>query len=331
MSGSRENDAMTDPDRDPLIQRYHEANALDPQAAPPAALRAKVVAHAETIAAQRARQGQEAANQAWWRWSAAASVLVLVAAGWLGMRQWSAPSPDNDTMMASVDQAAKRELGEARVDQAPLLGSNAPAKMETEAIAPRLSEERPEVAVQAEPKLNQQNRVAAARQDADTGAAGLALEEEMAVDNPPVTVAAAPEPTTSIARAKEAAAEADQAMASPAMPSAEAAREPNADTAAGGRPSSPAAAAPPTGRAARMQPPILLGWREHLDNGGAPDERDAKGLTWLMRAAQAGDQVAVQALLKAGARRELQTANGQTAADLAREAGHQALARQLLP
>lgn len=93
----------------------------------------------------------------------------------------------------------------------------------------------------------------------------------------------------------------------------------------------PAAASAPPTRASRMAAPVLPGWQEHLASGGNPDERDVKGLTWLMRAAKVGDELAVQALLKAGARRELQTQDGLTASDFARTAGHEKLARQLLP
>jgi ankyrin repeat protein len=63
-----------------------------------------------------------------------------------------------------------------------------------------------------------------------------------------------------------------------------------------------------------------------LQAGTPVDARDAQGRTALMRAAERGDPALVRALLQARASRTLRDPQGRTAADLARAAGHNAVA-----
>jgi ankyrin repeat protein len=66
-----------------------------------------------------------------------------------------------------------------------------------------------------------------------------------------------------------------------------------------------------------------------LEAGAEPDPRQRHGWTPLQAAAQNGNARSLEALLAAGADPELRNDDGQSAADLARAAGHDELAARL--
>jgi ankyrin repeat protein len=66
-----------------------------------------------------------------------------------------------------------------------------------------------------------------------------------------------------------------------------------------------------------------------LERGADPNARQQVGYTPLMGAASAGRTDMVQALIAAGADPSLVNDEGKTAADIAAEHGHQAIAAQL--
>lgn len=103
----------------------------------------------------------------------------------------------------------------------------------------------------------------------------------------------------------------------------------------------PPAAAPPPAPAATADnsPPTPMLRSRPAARMAAPtaapidpsSETDALGRTPLMRAAAQGDAPLVERLLAAGADRSRTDQRGWTAADHARHAGHEALARRLAP
>jgi ankyrin repeat protein len=66
-----------------------------------------------------------------------------------------------------------------------------------------------------------------------------------------------------------------------------------------------------------------------LETGADPDLRQSGGWTALHAAAHNGDGESVELLLSRGARRDVTNDDGRTPGDLAREAGHEGIARRL--
>ena len=80
--------------------------------------------------------------------------------------------------------------------------------------------------------------------------------------------------------------------------------------------------------ATQGRPKLMI---EALERGAPPNAADAAGRTALMLAAMRGDDGMVRVLLAAGADRARHDQRGASAADYARRAGHEALARRLEP
>ncbi|GAA6143528.1 hypothetical protein [Hydrogenophaga sp. 5NK40-0174] len=338
MSGQDEKDTMNAAGQDALVQRYHEASALDPLAKPPERLRAAVLDKARNAAAERHhRKERHAANQPRWTWTAAASVMMLVAAGWIGMRMSDTTDPDDKTVVASADLARAEIKEEIAQSAGSGQTASAPAVAPSKRVEALTEEQRSPVLAQSEPApLPETVRIQP--EDAESRATAIAkaeanTEAEMETEIQTEAVASVDRSEKAKQPARPAptiVASAPAARPADASSLADADEKPEGDAALpAAKPQAPAARARQS--MAKERPQALEGWEEHLAMGRSPDERDAQGLTWLMRAASLGDSEAAQALLDAGAKRDLISPQGKTAADLARLAGHEALAARLLP
>ena len=97
---------------DPLLQRYHEANALDP-ARPDPALRERVLAQAREQAALNARAPAvpprpEAANDRIWTLRALGSLAVLGLVGLLALQFDRSPPEEREVALGNANRAPLR-------------------------------------------------------------------------------------------------------------------------------------------------------------------------------------------------------------------------------
>ena len=293
---------------DPLLQRYHEANALDP-ARPDPVLRERVLARAREQAALNARlpaapPRPEAANDRVWTLRALGSLAVLGLVGLLALQFDRSPPEEREVALGTAPVRVPMDAPEA----APAAPAVAPA-MAPPADASVASSEAPPapppVAKAAPPATNDRAR-----------------------QQPPSPPTPAP------------------AASAPPAPSADVAAETPPAEAATGRVEAPASlseAAPPAAAqapaAAETSTPTPMMRSRPAARMAAPmttpvdpsSETDALGRTPLMLAAARGDTALVERLLAAGADRSQTDHRGWTAADHARHAGHQALAQRLAP
>lgn len=303
---------MTEPrhpnGHDPLLQRYHEANALDP-ARPDPALRERVLARAREQAALNARlpaapHRPEAANDRVWTLRALGSLAVLGLVGLLALQFDRSPPEEREAALGTAPVRAPMTAPEA----APAAPAAAPA-MAPPADAPVASSEAPPapppVAKAAPPATNDRARQQPPSPPAPAPAASAppAPSADVAAETPPAEAATgrveAPASLSEAAppAAAQAPAAAETSTPAPMMRSRPAAR-----------------------MAAPMAAPV-----------GPSSETDALGRTPLMLAAAQGDAARVERLLAAGADRSQTDHRGWTAADHARHAGHPALAQRLAP
>lgn len=281
---------------DPLLQRYHEANALD-AARPDPALRERVLAQARAQATLNAqstavRPTREAANDGAWKLRALGSLAVLGLVGLLAL-QFDRGSPEEREVV--FGSAPRPPASRAEVQPTP----PSPSPSSEQAVAPP-----PTAPVASQPPSP------VARQEPPAPAAPLSPSQ------PPQAAPMAEPPLPAPAAEPPAITAAERARA-PAEPA-----EPGSPALADAPATAQAPAAPAAARAmARMASPTVA---------GATDS-DALDLTPLMRAAARGDSARVEQLLAAGADLSARDRRGWTAADHARQAGHEALARRLAP
>lgn len=356
-------------ENDPLLRRYHEANALD-AARPAPELRAAVLAQAR---AHTSRPGQDssrdrpAANDPQWRWRALGSLAVLGLVGLLVLQFDRGSETERDTALghSSPGKAAPA----APAENAPLAprGPGLPVQVappggvatgsappppartapSTPEPAPPARSARPvpaptrsEAPASPSPRLEATRPPAAqSRHPAEPGAPRAAPDPFPDGQNVSGTARAGAEP---------------EALATPA-PGAPRARS---DALSGGRTeqadaqarsaapalapmperSAPADAAPRIADVASAADRALLlavgqgrieDTRTALAQGGRANATQGNGRSALMLAAMRGEPALVRLLLEAGADASRTDRDGQTAADLAERAGHHATATLL--
>ncbi len=299
---------------DPLLQRYHEANALDP-ARPDPALRERVLAQAREQAAIHARtpapqRRPEAANDGAWKLRALGSLAVLGLVGLLAL-QFDRSPPEEREVALGTTQRAPLNAPEA-APAAPAVAPSAAPAMAPPAPTPAAP---PAAAPAAPPRP----RPAAKSTEQARADQPLPRPQEPSVSVPAPAAPSLPAPA------------ADAAPAAPAPAAARAEAPAGMNEAA-----KPAAAAPaPTAADAAEAAPMLRSrpaarMAAPLASPASPKaEADAQGRTPLMLAAARGDAARVEQLLAAGADRSQRDRKGWTAADHARHAGHEALAQRL--
>lgn len=280
---------------DPLLQRYHEANALD-TARPAPSLRENVLAHARAMAASRQTAAvvpatPPAANDRAWRQRAFGTLAVVGLIGLLVL-QFDRGSPDEqDTALGT-----RLPRPEAQV-AAP------PAPATTRSAEPPVPPAPPAVAPD-----NKRTRAATpTRPSAEAVPAPEAPVNEMA--QPPAP-AASPAPVVAAPAARL------PSVARSATP--DTLKEQHAATAA-----RPMVTTPPLFSAIAAQDTATV--QHWLSEGADPNQRDGDGRTPLMAAAMRGHADIVRLLLAAGADRHLRDRQGLSAADHAERAGHAAL------
>lgn len=301
---------------DPLLQRYHEANALDP-ARPDPALRERVLARAREQAALNtqvpaAPPRREAANDRLWTLRALGSLAVLGLVGLLALQFDRSPPEEREVALGTAPLRAPMNTPEA----APAAPAVAPAMAPPAATSAAPPASPPPAPTSAPP-----TRPPAAKA-APPAHADRARQQQPAL--PPASPAPAPAPSADVAAETPPAETATGRVEAPASLS-------EAAPPAAARAPAPAAAEKNTPTpmmrsrpAARMAAPMAA----PVDpSSGA----DALGRTPLMLAAAKGDAAMVERLLAAGADRSQTDHRGWTAADHARHAGHEALAQRLAP
>ncbi|MEZ5608682.1 MAG: ankyrin repeat domain-containing protein [Burkholderiaceae bacterium] len=293
---------------DALVQRYHEAGALD-GAAPGPALRAAVLAQAGAVARECAAQPPHPQTPAH---PATDGAHADAAAGELDFSAGPlAPTPPveaaNDRRWAAPAVASLAVLGlaallalqfERGADPRHAPDALAPPQAESSAGAAAPSPPAPPVAAQADampPSARRAPAPAAAREHARPHA------------EPAQAAPTAPSPALSPTQRNSG------APWPPTAPGAAPHAAPNAS----------AKAATPPAPAPRPLDAVA-------DEAARPvDAVDPDGRTALMRAAARGDAAQVQRLLDAGADPRRTDPQGHSAADYARRAGHVTLARLL--
>lgn len=270
---------------DPLIERYREANALDP-ARPSASVRENVLARARAAAKTPVGEARPAAaNDAFWRWRALGGLAVLGLATMVVLQFDRGTPEERDSVLAP---AAPRATVPATAPSA----APSPSPSATPAPAPAA----PPVSATPPPR-----------------------------PAPPAAAKPAPPPPPPEARSRSAESVAPapaQAPAVPDPPAAPALRAPSAPAPARAQDNT-ADAMSESATAARSQarPEAQGALAREVDVNAV----DAQGRTALMRAALQGDTARVRRLLDAGADPGRRDREGRSAADLAREAGHAAV------
>ena len=340
--------------QDPLLDRYREANALDP-ARPGPALRENVLAHARAVAASRIDKAppetRSAANDSVWSWWAVASLAMVGLVGLLVL-QFDRGTPEEK--QAAFGTAVQRPAppASAPVTPAAPAAGTVPEQEATSGLAPL----RPPV-VQAPARSGAEPAAVDSARSASKMASAQEPEAALVPSAPPApaapSVSTAPvAPPAPMAAAKPApmakAAEAPAVMA-PASPApapipAPALAPPPAPALAEGSSAGAAAPRSPAPGLARerrennaadavattpvypLHTAVAAGdaaaVRQWLARGANPNQRDAKEQTPLMLAADRGDGAIVRLLVDAGADRRLRDPQGLSAADHAERAGH---------
>jgi hypothetical protein len=299
-------------DHDPLLQRYHEANALDPSRPDPS-LRERVLARAREQAALNARAPAapprpEAANDRLWTLRALGSLAVLGLVGLLALQFDRSPPEDREVALGTAPVRAPVNGPETAPPAAPAIAPPAASSATPSTAEPSASPAAPPVAKAAPPATADRARLQPLK--------------------PPAPAPAMPTPAP--APTAERASEAPPAEATTGRAEAPASLNDAAPP--------PAAQAPAPAAAQKSMPAPMMRSRPAarmaapMASPTSPDPgADALGQTPLMRAAARGDAELVERLLAAGADRSQTDHRGWTAADHARHAGHEALAQRLTP
>lgn len=348
---------------DDLVRRYHEASELE-DARPGAQVRDAVRAHAQMLATAAARlptpaapmpnvPSRTAANQPRWTISALATVAVMGLAGLL-MLQFDRGTPEEKEIAygqrrtnmgapAAVAPAARTtEQGSEPAAPAAEPGAAlATARPSTPTTAPTLAAPAPQpVAPRATPTpaIREAEAPAASRQAGDASAFPASPPAVAAAPIPPRTE---PAPAPLAESHKRAAAQDASAasMSRQKLPAAEAAAPTAGNPAADStRAVAPAQSMPTPAANAVPGPPQSLDLHNAARAGSIPqvesliqqgavlDARDSAGRTALMLAAMQGQTATVQKLLALGANPLLLDRDGLSAAQLARQRGHDSLA-----
>lgn len=297
------------PDDDRLLQRYHEANALD-TARPGEGLRASVLAQARVSAPLPGQSGQveravrPAANEPRWAVCALGSLAMLGLVGLLVL-QFDRGTPEEKELALGAPPAASSTTP----DPAPADTASAPSvpgvatesavapstKRENETLGePAASAAEPEVS--APPTAPMPEPAAATAPQAPAGAAAAEGSRSALQGKPVPANAAPPAPELQAGPRERRAAEStrqDGLLPPAPSPLWQAAAAGNADQV-----------------------------REAIARGDDLNLADARGRTALMVAAQRGDLAMVRLLKDAGADVAHTDTEGLSAADLARLAGH---------
>ena len=327
---------------DALLQRYEEANTLDP-ARPGDALRDNVLAHARSQAAKPGGPPavqQSAANDSQWKLRALGSLAVMGLVGLLVMQfeqgspeeqeiAMGAPTPRADSALVMPKKSPPPASTSGYVPEppeAPVAPSatqphaEPPPKRLEASAPPSPALMRPAPAAKAASPVKAETPMAA-EEATPVGAA----EQAEAMEAPQAMARAAP------AAAMDAAPDMAQAEAASPMASApSAARERQAvgrsskasrqDTTAGNSALEPAPSGSP------LHAAVVSGnvkeVQKLLGQGAAVDARDPLGRTPLMLAAMGTARPMVEALINAGANAKLRDNAGLSAADHAVQAGH---------
>lgn len=340
---------------DALLQRYHEANALDP-ARPDAALRENVLAHARTVATSRtgaARpQAGPAANDSVWTWRALGGLAMFGLAGLLVL-QFDRGTPEEKEVALGTDSA--RSAAQTTVDDSSLrtpataaTGASQPLAEPSESAAARAQPPQTAVQPQKQASVAPAQRISRSQgpEALVPGAADRFASAETARAPEPAASAAsievAPPPQAPAAPAPAAKAMAPQTPA-PMLRSAPVAGAPapaTTDSAAPAGASHHSTEGIPKERrestTTRTVPPpsplfaaIASGdaqaVQQRLVEGADPNSPDATGRTPLIAAARSGNDAVVRRLLAAGADRAQRDREGLSAADHAERSGHLAL------
>lgn len=283
---------------DELLQRYREANALDP-ARPGPAVRENVLARARTAAQSVRAPGTErpAANDPAWRWRALGGLAVLGLAT-LVVLQFDRGYPQEREVALGETHLPRRDSANADNTRAPGVAqdptpSTPPKRHEqkTRPAPPPPAPASPPSAPTAPATAASPAPETASRADAAPGAAGAPGNADRAREEAPASLSA-------------------RRAAAPVLRSSP--TDANALAAAAARGDAAAA-------------------REALAHGADVNSADGRGRTALMLAAQRGDATLLRLLLDAGADPSLTDLEGLRAADLARKAGHEAAAQLLAP
>jgi len=293
--------ADADDDRaDGLTERYRAASAADP-ARPSELARRSIIAHARTLAAERATDAPVMARSVgsvahFPRWPVAVAASVIVA-GFAAILAWRLRVPPPSPIQAAV-QTRPAAVAEQRTEQAPSGGLPA----ESFVAEPRASTP---VAPNAVTTRSKERRLARTQAPPGAGTARIA--------------AAGP-------RAADKAADSPQSMESVTVTGMRRTPAP-ADTVAG----LSASAAP--ARGAPLVSAAESGDLERVDqllgSGISIDQTDARGRTALLIATLRGDVPMVKRLLAAGARADVADQSGDTALAAAQRQGSAELTRLL--
>jgi hypothetical protein len=299
----------SDADRaDELTERYRVASAADPSR-PSDSVRDSVFAHARTVVADQAPRGisiarlrRPAANDSYWRLSAAASVIVAVFATLLAWHLHTpvpVRNPTTSDVAASNQAAAEGSVASSRPSE-PLpndRGANvAPAPNAVTArsgarVDAAAEARRPEHDAGTHQSMAGAS-VASARQAPARIAAGSAAENATSdTQVAPSPAAAPPNVQARRAQAQEAAASARSGIAA----------------------SSPLISAAESGNLVRVD--------QLLHSGVSTEQSDARGRTALFVATLRGDVAMVRRLLAAGARADVVDEAGDTPLAAARRQG----------
>ena len=317
MTRSNEDPDTTDAAHDPLLRRYREASALDDERPAPG-LREAVLAQARAQATKdthpltSSQRPTAAANDRTWTRRALGTLAVL---GLVGL------------LMLQFDQGTPEERDIA-------FGSP-PSPTEPSAIRSQEPAGPPPAPASVEPKPVPQTPAAEIRNEAPQAppTPTTRQEPESAIDRPPATEPATPQPMQApVPQVDRRGAEADvHGLPSESTARSRAAAPPPAiDTPA------PAASAESSRPALQMAPELLrvpallraaqvgdlASAREAIARADDLNAADVNGRTALMTAAARGDEALVRLLLDAGANTALRDQNGLSAADHARQAGH---------
>lgn len=338
---------------DALLQRYQEANAMDP-ARPGDRLREAVLAHARSQTATHnapIKPRQEAANDSHWKLRALGSLAVVglmgllvmqfdrgtpeeqaVALGTPSLRADTAPAqPEAEPLTEASTAEAAAPTEAAKAIQPP----EAPPAVAASVTPPPPTPMRPAPAAKAAPPATPQPAEAMAPMPAAQRTDTVELTEAPPTANraaPAATMDAAPamtqaETTAPMASAPAPAARERQGFSEPRKT---ARREMATEDALG---SARDAASP------QMPPPLhaavasgnLEQVQTLLAQGANINARDRQGRTALMLAAMGASKELVDTLMTAGADASLRDAAGLSAADHATQAGHADWLRLLQP
>lgn len=323
------------PPPDALLQRYQEANALDP-ARPGPALREAVLAHAKAhthpATPPMPALPPHAANDAVWRWRALGSLAMVGLVGLLVMQfeqgseeersvaLGTAPAP-REAPLAAASPAAVAQANESaaapaaatapQAHQAPSAVATPPAQ----ALAPGAPAPAPKVSSSAE---KAQTAIAPMRPalPAAVAEAPSAPATAPVAAAPPASMAASPVAQEALADAQASGNAAPSAAPERALARAKSETAPPPSAAPMAAPLPPLHAAVARGD--------LLAVQQALAQGAAVDGRDAQGRTALMRAVQGNGAEVIKALLKAGADPQAVDNEGLQAKDWAMRSGHAA-------